>query len=185
MSDAAGWRNDWFISYHLLLSGPHRLVQEHLGEKEVAVSLTIDFLEEEDLGNYSCYAENAVGKRYASVIITRRGNEQRPLTSTSILSKISWDHIVNTHFLSQTAPPYHLPPTHTHTHWRPLLWGVLTSSSSRKALFLSIFLPVSLSIPLSCSLMQCSPLSIHYNHQSVLFLNRQLWRQLSSISFPV
>ncbi|XP_041926587.1 interleukin-1 receptor accessory protein-like 1-A isoform X2 [Alosa sapidissima] len=49
-----------------------RLVQEHLGEKEVAVSLTIDFLEEEDLGNYSCYAENAVGKRYASVIITRR-----------------------------------------------------------------------------------------------------------------
>ncbi|XP_062391210.1 interleukin-1 receptor accessory protein-like 1-A [Sardina pilchardus] len=49
-----------------------RLVQEHLGEKEAAVSLTIDFLEEEDLGNYSCYAENAVGKRYASVIITRR-----------------------------------------------------------------------------------------------------------------
>ncbi|XP_063068969.1 interleukin-1 receptor accessory protein-like 1-A [Engraulis encrasicolus] len=49
-----------------------RLVQEHLGEKEVSISLTIDYLEEEDLGNYSCYAENAVGKRYASVIITRR-----------------------------------------------------------------------------------------------------------------
>ncbi|KAK5621672.1 Interleukin-1 receptor accessory protein-like 1-B [Crenichthys baileyi] len=49
-----------------------KLVREHLGEQEVAISLTIDSLEEEDLGNYSCYVENSNGRRQASIQIFRR-----------------------------------------------------------------------------------------------------------------
>lgn len=50
-----------------------RVVKEHLGEQEVAISLTIDSLEEEDLGNYSCYVENGNGRRQATIQLFRRG----------------------------------------------------------------------------------------------------------------
>lgn len=50
-----------------------RVVKEHLGEQEVAISLTIDSLEEEDLGNYSCYVENGNGRRQATIQLLRRG----------------------------------------------------------------------------------------------------------------
>lgn len=53
----------------------YRLVKEHLGEQEVAISLTIDSLEEEDLGNYSCYVENRFGRRQANIQIFRRGKD--------------------------------------------------------------------------------------------------------------
>lgn len=50
-----------------------RIVKKHLGEQEVAVSLTIGSLEEEDLGNYSCYVENGHGRRQATIQLLRRG----------------------------------------------------------------------------------------------------------------
>uniref|UniRef100_A0A3Q2VB64 Interleukin 1 receptor accessory protein-like 1a n=1 Tax=Haplochromis burtoni TaxID=8153 RepID=A0A3Q2VB64_HAPBU len=49
-----------------------RVIKEHLGEQEVAISLTIDSLEEEDLGNYSCYVENGNGRRQATIQLFRR-----------------------------------------------------------------------------------------------------------------
>uniref|UniRef100_A0A8C9Y624 Interleukin 1 receptor accessory protein-like 1a n=1 Tax=Sander lucioperca TaxID=283035 RepID=A0A8C9Y624_SANLU len=49
-----------------------KIVKEHLGEQEVAISLTIDSLEEEDLGNYSCYVENGNGRRHATIQLFRR-----------------------------------------------------------------------------------------------------------------
>ncbi|XP_067372783.1 interleukin-1 receptor accessory protein-like 1-A isoform X2 [Channa argus] len=49
-----------------------KLIKEHLGEQEVAISLTIDSLEEEDLGNYSCYVENGNGRRQATIQLFRR-----------------------------------------------------------------------------------------------------------------
>ncbi|KAM9804429.1 interleukin-1 receptor accessory protein-like 1-A [Neosynchiropus ocellatus] len=49
-----------------------KLVREHLGEQEVAISLTIDSLEEEDLGNYSCYVENGIGRRQATIQLSRK-----------------------------------------------------------------------------------------------------------------
>ncbi|XP_061696525.1 interleukin-1 receptor accessory protein-like 1-A isoform X6 [Syngnathoides biaculeatus] len=49
-----------------------KIVKEHLGEQEVAVSLTIDSLEEDDLGNYSCYVENGNGRRQATVQLFRK-----------------------------------------------------------------------------------------------------------------
>uniref|UniRef100_A0A3Q3EMI5 Interleukin 1 receptor accessory protein-like 1a n=1 Tax=Kryptolebias marmoratus TaxID=37003 RepID=A0A3Q3EMI5_KRYMA len=52
-----------------------KLVRDHLGEQEVAISLTIDSLEEEDLGNYSCYVENGNGRRQATIQIFRRENK--------------------------------------------------------------------------------------------------------------
>lgn len=52
-----------------------RLVREHLGEQEVAISLTIDSLEEEDLGNYSCIVENRDGRRQATIHLFRRGKK--------------------------------------------------------------------------------------------------------------
>lgn len=50
-----------------------RIVKEHFGEQEVAISLTIGSLEEEDLGNYSCYVENGNGRRQATIQLLRRG----------------------------------------------------------------------------------------------------------------
>lgn len=50
-----------------------RVIREHLGEQEVAISLTIDSLEEEDLGNYSCYVENGNGRRQATIQLFKRG----------------------------------------------------------------------------------------------------------------
>uniref|UniRef100_A0A8C9TY06 Interleukin 1 receptor accessory protein like 1 n=1 Tax=Scleropages formosus TaxID=113540 RepID=A0A8C9TY06_SCLFO len=49
-----------------------KILREHLGEQEVSVSLTIDAVEEADLGNYSCYVENGNGRRQASVQLTKR-----------------------------------------------------------------------------------------------------------------
>ncbi|XP_016528598.1 interleukin-1 receptor accessory protein-like 1-A isoform X3 [Poecilia formosa] len=49
-----------------------KLVREHLGEQEVAISLTIESLEEEDLGNYSCHVENSHGHINATIQIFRR-----------------------------------------------------------------------------------------------------------------
>ncbi|TKS66853.1 Interleukin-1 receptor accessory protein-like 1-B [Collichthys lucidus] len=52
-----------------------RVVKEHLGEQEVAISLTIDSLEEDDLGNYSCYVENGNGRRQATIQLLKRENK--------------------------------------------------------------------------------------------------------------
>ncbi|TNN47869.1 Interleukin-1 receptor accessory protein-like 1 [Liparis tanakae] len=56
-------------------SDGRRIVREHLGEQEVAISLTIDSLEEEDLGNYSCYVENGNGRRQATLQLFRQGKD--------------------------------------------------------------------------------------------------------------
>ncbi|KAJ8350335.1 hypothetical protein SKAU_G00254650 [Synaphobranchus kaupii] len=42
-----------------------KIIREHLGEQEVSISLTIDAVEDGDLGNYSCYVENGNGRRQA------------------------------------------------------------------------------------------------------------------------
>uniref|UniRef100_A0A3B5MIC6 Interleukin-1 receptor accessory protein-like 1 n=1 Tax=Xiphophorus couchianus TaxID=32473 RepID=A0A3B5MIC6_9TELE len=47
-----------------------KTIREHLGEQEVSISLTIDSLEESDLGNYSCYVENSNGRRQANIQLT-------------------------------------------------------------------------------------------------------------------
>ncbi|XP_070711735.1 interleukin-1 receptor accessory protein-like 1 [Pempheris klunzingeri] len=49
-----------------------RTIREHLGEQEVSVSLTIDSLEETDLGNYSCHVENGNGRRQANIQLTKK-----------------------------------------------------------------------------------------------------------------
>ncbi|KAM4601747.1 interleukin-1 receptor accessory protein-like 1 [Polymixia lowei] len=49
-----------------------KTIREHLGEQEVSISLTIDSLEEADLGNYSCYVENGNGRRQANIQLTKR-----------------------------------------------------------------------------------------------------------------
>ncbi|XP_066512491.1 interleukin-1 receptor accessory protein-like 1-B [Hoplias malabaricus] len=49
-----------------------KTLREHLGEQEVSISLTIDAVEESDLGNYSCYVENGNGRRQANIQLTKR-----------------------------------------------------------------------------------------------------------------
>uniref|UniRef100_A0AAZ3SSH6 Interleukin 1 receptor accessory protein-like 1 n=1 Tax=Oncorhynchus tshawytscha TaxID=74940 RepID=A0AAZ3SSH6_ONCTS len=49
-----------------------KVVREHLGEQEVAISLMIHSVEEGDLGNYSCYVENGNGRRQATIQLSRR-----------------------------------------------------------------------------------------------------------------
>ncbi|XP_036396666.1 interleukin-1 receptor accessory protein-like 1 [Megalops cyprinoides] len=49
-----------------------KIIREHLGEQEVSISLTIDSVEEGDLGNYSCYVENGNGRRQASIQLIKR-----------------------------------------------------------------------------------------------------------------
>ncbi|XP_038867823.1 X-linked interleukin-1 receptor accessory protein-like 2 [Salvelinus namaycush] len=49
-----------------------RVLNEHLGEKEVELSLTFDAVEETDLGNYTCYVENHIGRRSGSAILQKR-----------------------------------------------------------------------------------------------------------------
>lgn len=39
----------------------------------MSISLTIDVLEETDLGNYTCFVENGNGRRQANVLLTKRG----------------------------------------------------------------------------------------------------------------
>uniref|UniRef100_H3DAM9 Interleukin 1 receptor accessory protein-like 1b n=1 Tax=Tetraodon nigroviridis TaxID=99883 RepID=H3DAM9_TETNG len=49
-----------------------KTIREHLGEQEVSISLTIESLEESDLGNYSCYVENGNGRRQANVQLAKK-----------------------------------------------------------------------------------------------------------------
>ncbi|KAG7465021.1 hypothetical protein MATL_G00171770 [Megalops atlanticus] len=49
-----------------------RVLREYLGEKEVELSLTFDAVEEGDMGNYTCYVENHIGRRHASAILQKR-----------------------------------------------------------------------------------------------------------------
>ncbi|XP_075907365.1 interleukin-1 receptor accessory protein-like 1 isoform X2 [Nelusetta ayraudi] len=48
-----------------------KTVRQHLGEQEVTISLSIDSVEESDLGNYSCYVENGNGRRQAIVQLVK------------------------------------------------------------------------------------------------------------------
>lgn len=57
----------------LLSAASCRTIWEHLGEQEVSISLTIDALEESDLGNYSCYVENGNGRRQANIQLAKKG----------------------------------------------------------------------------------------------------------------
>jgi len=50
-----------------------RILREHLGEKEVQLSLTFDAVEEADLDNYTCYVENHIGRRSGSAILQKKG----------------------------------------------------------------------------------------------------------------
>lgn len=63
-----------------------RLVKEHLGEQEVAISLTIDSLEEDDLGNYSCYVENGNGRRQATIQLLRQGKDSLTFPTATLRS---------------------------------------------------------------------------------------------------
>ncbi|KAK5847841.1 hypothetical protein PBY51_016937 [Eleginops maclovinus] len=49
-----------------------KTIREHLGEQEVSISLTIESLEESDLGNYSCYVENGNGRRQANIQLFKK-----------------------------------------------------------------------------------------------------------------
>ncbi|KAI3352013.1 hypothetical protein L3Q82_020837, partial [Scortum barcoo] len=49
-----------------------RILREHLGEKEVQLSLTFDAVEEADLANYTCYVENHIGKHSGSAILQKK-----------------------------------------------------------------------------------------------------------------
>ena len=50
-----------------------RVLREHLGEKEVQLSLTFDAVDEADLANYTCYVENHIGRRSGSAILQKKG----------------------------------------------------------------------------------------------------------------
>ncbi|MGH0160790.1 UNVERIFIED_CONTAM: hypothetical protein FKN15_072261 [Acipenser sinensis] len=47
-------------------------IKEYLGEKEVELCLTFDAVEENDVGNYTCYVENRIGRRHGSAILQKR-----------------------------------------------------------------------------------------------------------------
>uniref|UniRef100_A0A8C2X2V1 Interleukin 1 receptor accessory protein-like 2 n=1 Tax=Cyclopterus lumpus TaxID=8103 RepID=A0A8C2X2V1_CYCLU len=47
-------------------------VREHLGEKEMQLSLTFDAVDETDLANYTCYVENHIGRRSGSAILQKK-----------------------------------------------------------------------------------------------------------------
>uniref|UniRef100_A0A3B4ENL4 X-linked interleukin-1 receptor accessory protein-like 2 n=1 Tax=Pundamilia nyererei TaxID=303518 RepID=A0A3B4ENL4_9CICH len=47
-------------------------MKEHLGEKEVQLSLTFDAVEDGDLANYTCYVENHIGRRSGSAILQKK-----------------------------------------------------------------------------------------------------------------
>lgn len=53
---------------------PFRLLREHLGEKEVELTLIFDAVEEADLANYTCHVENRNGRKHASVLLRKKGN---------------------------------------------------------------------------------------------------------------
>ncbi|XP_071298447.1 X-linked interleukin-1 receptor accessory protein-like 2 isoform X1 [Agelaius tricolor] len=52
--------------------GEVRLLREHLGEKEVELTLIFDAVEEADLANYTCHVENRNGRRHASVLLRKK-----------------------------------------------------------------------------------------------------------------
>lgn len=64
----------------MLSAAPCRTIREHLGEQEVSISLTIDSLEESDLGNYSCYVENGNGRRQANIQLTKKGEASKHIS---------------------------------------------------------------------------------------------------------
>ncbi|XP_043561088.1 X-linked interleukin-1 receptor accessory protein-like 2 [Chiloscyllium plagiosum] len=49
-----------------------RILNEHLGEKEVEVSLIFDWVKETDLGNYTCIVENRIGRTQTSILLQRK-----------------------------------------------------------------------------------------------------------------
>ncbi|XP_045064303.1 X-linked interleukin-1 receptor accessory protein-like 2 [Coregonus clupeaformis] len=49
-----------------------RVLKEYLGEKEVELSLTFDAVEETDMGNYTCFVENHIGRRSGSAILQKK-----------------------------------------------------------------------------------------------------------------
>lgn len=57
---------------------PYRTIKEHLGEQEVSISLIVDSLDENDLGNYTCYVENVNGRRQANIQLIRKGEAELP-----------------------------------------------------------------------------------------------------------
>nr|XP_006127994.1 X-linked interleukin-1 receptor accessory protein-like 2 [Pelodiscus sinensis] len=52
--------------------GEIRLLKEHLGEKEVELTLTFDAVGEPDLANYTCHVENRNGRKHASVLLRKK-----------------------------------------------------------------------------------------------------------------
>ncbi|XP_035181236.1 X-linked interleukin-1 receptor accessory protein-like 2 isoform X2 [Oxyura jamaicensis] len=52
--------------------GEIRLLREHLGEKEVELTLIFDAVEEADLANYTCHVENRNGRKHASVLLRKK-----------------------------------------------------------------------------------------------------------------
>ncbi|MEQ2171577.1 X-linked interleukin-1 receptor accessory protein-like 2, partial [Goodea atripinnis] len=52
------------------------ILREHLGEKEVQLSLTFDAVDEADLANYTCYVENHIGRRSGSAILQKKGGPE-------------------------------------------------------------------------------------------------------------
>ncbi|NXB13836.1 IRPL2 protein, partial [Rhagologus leucostigma] len=52
--------------------GEVRLLREHLGEKEVELTLIFDAVEEADLANYTCHMENRNGRKHASVLLRKK-----------------------------------------------------------------------------------------------------------------
>lgn len=60
----------------VLSAASFRTIREHLGEQEVSISLTIESLEESDLGNYSCYVENGNGRRQANIQLAKKGESR-------------------------------------------------------------------------------------------------------------
>lgn len=60
----------------MLSAASFRTIRKHLGEQEVSISLTIESLEESDLGNYSCYVENGNGRRQANIQLAKKGESR-------------------------------------------------------------------------------------------------------------
>ncbi|XP_078268317.1 X-linked interleukin-1 receptor accessory protein-like 2 isoform X2 [Rhinoraja longicauda] len=49
-----------------------RVLSEHLGEKEVELSLLFDWVKETDLGNYTCILENRIGRTQTSILLQKK-----------------------------------------------------------------------------------------------------------------
>lgn len=66
--------------YHILVVCVcvFRILREHLGEKEVQLSLMFDAVDEADLANYTCYVENHIGRRSGSTILQKKGRPPPP-----------------------------------------------------------------------------------------------------------